>query len=249
MPTSVSLAKINRDPLTQCRVQLDQDAIDQLSEAMRNKETIPPVHLFQDEDGYHVGDGFHRIAAAIDAGRKFISAIILSGTQEDAFVYNCKENGIPRGVPMRNADKRKAAEMAIRRWGDTKSDRQIADLILVSNRLVSTIRGELGEKSPALRSPAKNSPTVNGSQSEPPKTASTAQEPTSEPEATLPSPAVASPKEGAKAILENMRLTIGKVIRMADEANATKKYNSHLKRIHELLDDTLSSLELWTKKL
>jgi hypothetical protein len=61
----VPLAHIHIVGETQARERLDRQVVADYAEAMTEGATFPPVVLFFDGDeGFYIGDGFHRIHAA-----------------------------------------------------------------------------------------------------------------------------------------------------------------------------------------
>ena len=66
--------------------------IDDYAEVMKKRVKFPPVVLFSSEDKYFVGDGYHRIEAAIKIGRKVIQAIIHPGGYAAALKYAAGAN-------------------------------------------------------------------------------------------------------------------------------------------------------------
>jgi hypothetical protein len=138
----VNLSHIRRDGGTQARADMNQSAIEDYAQAMEAGAKFPPVVLFQDQDTYWLGDGFHRVAAAIKAGKKGIQADIRQGGQRQARLFALGANST-HGVRRTNADKRLAVSILLddpewSRW----SDRQIADAIGVSQPFVSAMRKE-----------------------------------------------------------------------------------------------------------
>jgi ParB-like chromosome segregation protein Spo0J len=72
--TSVDLAKIDTNFRTQLRCKLNQEIVDTYAEAMKGGVIFPPVVLFASGENYYIGDGFHRIEAAMKICRKVIEA-------------------------------------------------------------------------------------------------------------------------------------------------------------------------------
>jgi hypothetical protein len=148
----VPLSKIIRDPMTQARVAINNERVTELTDAYQRDEQIdPPVLMTKDGERFYVCDGNHRICALVNLEVVEWECEVRKGGQEDAFIQNCVLNGGPRGLPMNRADKRKAAKMAIDRWGSTMSDREIAAKLnnTISHATISDVRKEMGLESPA----------------------------------------------------------------------------------------------------
>jgi ParB-like chromosome segregation protein Spo0J len=102
---------------------------------------FPPVISFTDGgDFYWLGDGFHRVLAARQAGLTEIAAEVRGGTQRDALLFGICANGA-HGLPRSNADKRHAVALVLAdpEWSQW-NDREIARRLQVSNVLVSKMR-------------------------------------------------------------------------------------------------------------
>lgn len=138
----VNLSHIRRDGGTQARAEMNQSAIEDYAQAMEAGGKFPPVVLFQDQDTYWLGDGFHRVAAAIKAGKKGIQADIRQGGQRQARLFALGANST-HGVRRTNADKRLAVSILLDdpEWSQW-SNRKIADAVGVSDPFVMKMREE-----------------------------------------------------------------------------------------------------------
>lgn len=138
----VNLSHIRRDGGTQARAEMNSAAIEDYAHAMASGAKFPPVVLFQDQDIYWLGDGFHRIEAALLAGKKAIPADIRQGGQRQARLFALGAN-TTHGVRRTNADKRLAVSILLDdpEWGQW-SNRQIAELIGVSHQFINNMRIE-----------------------------------------------------------------------------------------------------------
>jgi hypothetical protein len=74
----------SRDESLQHRSAIDINVVRDWAALMRCGTEFPPVTVWQDGDIYWLSDGFHRTAAAEEAGRKEIRAEIRAGTFADA---------------------------------------------------------------------------------------------------------------------------------------------------------------------
>ena len=138
----INLSYIRRDGGTQARAEMNYAAIDDYAQAMGSGAKFPPVVLFQDQDIYWLGDGFHRVEAAAKAGKKAIQAEIRQGGQRQARLFALGANAT-HGVRRTNADKRLAVSILLDdpEWSQW-SNRKIADAVGVSDPFVMKMREE-----------------------------------------------------------------------------------------------------------
>ena len=141
----VPLASILTDELSQARVKVRPAVIRAYARAMSQQLSegglrFPAIVLFTDTHRYWLGDGFHRVLAARQAGLSEFSADVRPGTQRDALLCSISSNS-DHGLPRTNADKRKAVLLLLAdaEWSQW-SDREIARRCQVSQRLVSNLR-------------------------------------------------------------------------------------------------------------
>jgi hypothetical protein len=129
-------------PEVQQREALDKTRIRAYAALYREGHTLGEVMVFQQGSDFYVADGFHRIAAAIQAGLDTIAATIRPGTLRDAILYACGCN--LHGVPLTPADKRRRAMtmLADAEWQQW-SDREIARHCGVSHVFVAKLRKAL----------------------------------------------------------------------------------------------------------
>jgi hypothetical protein len=88
-------------------------------------------------------DGFHRFEAAKQCGFDTIDTEVFVGTRSDALRASLEANHT-HGLRRSNADKRVAAELAVREFSDL-SDRGIAEMCGVSHELVGSIKRQLSK--------------------------------------------------------------------------------------------------------
>jgi hypothetical protein len=81
---SLEIRIVRRDGDTQSRLALQRAVVMEYAELMRSGVTFPPVTTWFDGSQYWLSDGFHRVAAAEEAGQKTINAVVVRGTLEDA---------------------------------------------------------------------------------------------------------------------------------------------------------------------
>jgi hypothetical protein len=148
------LTSICTDPSSQGRVKIHSQIVREYAGAMKRQREegtwrFPPIILFSEAttslpngDGrvYWIGDGFHRVLTAKEAGLEEILAEVRAGNQRDALLYSLSANNA-HGLPKTRADKRKAVSLLLSdaqwsRWSDV----EIARHCQVSNRFVGTMR-------------------------------------------------------------------------------------------------------------
>jgi hypothetical protein len=140
---ALTLAELRLDGGTQPRAELNALTVDEYAEKMGADERFPAVTVFDDGETRWLADGFHRVAAARQAGVTTIEADIVQGTRRDAVLYSVGVNAT-HGLPRTNADKRRAARTLLtdEEWAQW-SDREIAMRCAVSHTFVATLRAEL----------------------------------------------------------------------------------------------------------
>ena len=108
----LKLSQIKRDGNTQARLNLNHEAVEDYSVAMREGAAFPPVVVFHDGEYYWLADGFHRCAAADYAGIGAIEADIRTGGRREALRYAFGANK-RHGVRPTREDKRHALNLAL----------------------------------------------------------------------------------------------------------------------------------------
>lgn len=136
------------DPELQARAGINQETVDEYAELMAaqgfDEKSWPHLVVFSDEDGdgrFWPGDGWHRGAAAQQAGLKWWTCEIRLGTREDALWYALGANK-SHGLRRSNADKRRAVELALKARPEL-SDRAIAEHCGVGNKFVGDLRRQV----------------------------------------------------------------------------------------------------------
>src|SRR5262249_1605910 len=138
---------INLDDSPQARAAVDDHTVEEYAVAMSEPggaDGFPAVTLFEDTDSIlRVGDGWHRIQAALKAGLTTIRAEVRPGTRRDGLRYALSANNKHGRRPTRE-DKRRAVELALadEEWAKW-SDRAISRLCGVSNTFVGEVRASL----------------------------------------------------------------------------------------------------------
>jgi len=135
--------QIRTDGGTQARAQLDNEAVQEYRDILKENGTawpFPPVVVFHDGSDYWLADGFHRIAAARQHGRFVVEADVRQGQQRDAILYAAGANA-DHGLKRTAEDKRRAVMRLLEdgEWGKW-SDREIARRCKVSPNFVGGLR-------------------------------------------------------------------------------------------------------------
>lgn len=143
---TLTLERIKQDLSIQQRVGGLQSArVREYSTAMKNGDVFPAIVVFHDEkkDEYWLADGFHRCAAAKNAGLTDINADVQIGTKRDAVLYAVGAN-IGHGIRRTNHDKRKAVFTLLqdKQWVKW-SDHEIAKHTHTTQPFVSKLRREV----------------------------------------------------------------------------------------------------------
>lgn len=145
---------IRTDGGTQPRAGLNQDVLEDYSEAMAKGALFPPVVVFYDGESHWLADGYHRLEATKRTGVSIITADVRQGTRRDAVLYSVSANAA-HGLRRTNADKRRAVMMLLRdeewcRW----TNRAIADTCGVDETLVRKIKSEVSAVKPQIEDEA-----------------------------------------------------------------------------------------------
>lgn len=147
MIETISLASIIKDSDLQMRVAMNEQAVADYADVIRNTPLgeavpLPPVVLFRDKKKLYLVDGFHRHEGHVRAGAAEIQALIMDGTKRDAILYSVGANS-DHGLRRTNDDKRKAVVTLLsdKEWS-TWSDRDIARRASVSHTFVAGLRSQ-----------------------------------------------------------------------------------------------------------
>lgn len=139
-PATVALDTLNRDPELACRAAgVSKATAAEYAEAMKAGAVFPPVVVFVDSKGVHwLADGFHRCAAAEQAGLAEVAADVREGSKKDALLHAASANA-QHGLRRTNADKRRAVALVLAacpKW----SDRKVGEVCGVSHPFVANVR-------------------------------------------------------------------------------------------------------------
>jgi hypothetical protein len=149
----IRVCRIQKKLETQSRVGINQDTVDQYANDMKDGAEFPPVELFQGDNPAHlylIGDGYHRVLAAEQAGLEEIAAVVRKGTQRDAILHSIKANN--HGLQRTNEDKKKSVSILLRdgEWC-LFSSVVIAKLCGVSHTFVDKMRKDESPSSAILQ--------------------------------------------------------------------------------------------------
>jgi hypothetical protein len=164
--SGMKISDLQIDSGTQVRVKIHEDAVADYSEAMNTNSKFPPIIVFHDGSGYFVGDGFHRILAAVRIGREDIAADIRKGTATDALWFALGANK-ENGIRLNPADKKHAILLALKMWPERSSTMiaeqigcsqswimRIKEQVSTSTNLPTRVTGKDGKSYPAKRKTA-----------------------------------------------------------------------------------------------
>jgi len=147
----IRLDKIKVDGDLQVRDKINEDAVREYAEVIREGGKMPPVTVFFDGKTYHLADGWHRFFAHKQAAFAEIEAEIHDGTRRDAILFALSAND-KHGLRRTNADKRRSVLVLLEdfewsEWNNTK----IAEVCGVSATFVDKIRKETNTPTPTTR--------------------------------------------------------------------------------------------------
>ena len=126
---------------TQVRVKLNKEVIDQYHEDLDAGAIFPPISVFREDgsESYWLGDGFHRLYAAIHAGHEEIDVEVHEGGKHEALIYALGANA-GHGLRRTNADKINAVKLALKDPAISQlSQQEIADICRVERHTVGRI--------------------------------------------------------------------------------------------------------------
>ena len=138
MAQEILIESINTDGGVQSRVEINKAYVTEVVEQIEARKRLPAIEVYKDGSGIWMADGFHRLAAHVEAGKRNIKANVHKGGKNDAIWASCAANQA-HGLRRTNEDKRKAGEMALGLHADL-SNRAIAEHVGVSDRFVSSLR-------------------------------------------------------------------------------------------------------------
>lgn len=132
------------DQKLQSRTEINEQTIDDYSDAIKMGDEFPPVLVYFDGVHYYLTDGYHRYHAHKKAGKAGITCEVVNGTFRDAILRATGVNG-KHGMRRTYADKRKAVMTLLDdfEWSQW-SNAEIARQCEVSPTFVSGLRDSGG---------------------------------------------------------------------------------------------------------
>lgn len=132
------------DGRCQARADVDHDAVQEYRAAYEAGADLPPLTVFLVSGVPYVIDGFHRLPAAMSAGKRWAKCAVAGEGTIDEAIWRATAVNQAHGVRRTNADKRKAVRLALEtEIGMEQSSRVIAEHVGVSDVFVSKVRDEI----------------------------------------------------------------------------------------------------------
>jgi len=142
----IKISEIVNDIDLQSRVSIDSATVEEYAQV--DDKNFPPIIVFKeivelDSELFWLGDGWHRLLAAIKRGQKDISCEIRDGDRRDALLFSCGANAT-HGLNRTTADKRRAVKRLLvdGEWSKWSSA-AIASAASVSTPFVASVRTEM----------------------------------------------------------------------------------------------------------
>ena len=82
----------------------------------RSIDQLPPVVVFETEEGLLLADGYHRLAAAMAKGHETIEAEVQHGSRQDALAY-----AVTVGAAQKDMSPGEVKERVLERYGEGTS--------------------------------------------------------------------------------------------------------------------------------
>lgn len=138
----VTLADLKLEKDLQCRARGTQrEVVRQYADDMRRGDIFPEITVFRDQRGTYVANGFHRVAAALEAGLTELRAEIKTGSKRDALLHAVKSDQAV-GLRRTTQDKRRSIELLIAAFPKF-SNRKIAEAAGTDDKTVGATRKRL----------------------------------------------------------------------------------------------------------
>lgn len=147
MSEKLAIDQILMDSTCQSR-SMNGSTVYDYADLMKAGTEFPPVTVYHDGEHYWLADGFHRVAAAKEAGLTTIAATIEAGSQRDAVLYSLGPANVAHGLPLTRSERTKRVERLLSdpEWSQW-SDREIARHCGVSHPTVARFRELTGKLS------------------------------------------------------------------------------------------------------
>jgi hypothetical protein len=104
---------IRTDGGVQSRAAINDDYVKELADRLKSGKKLPPIEVYSDGENAWAADGFHRLAAHEQLGKRHVRCNVHTGGQKDAAWHSCGAN-LDHGLRRTNADKRHAVELALK---------------------------------------------------------------------------------------------------------------------------------------
>lgn len=158
----IHVGKLIRSDQVQVRKNTDRMTVDKYAKHLLGKGDLDPVVAFRDPDtgDLYLSSGFHRVEAAIVAGKingkATVSVEVREGTLRDAAIFACEAN--KHGLPLDNHGKRTAVtRLLLDPECSTLTDREIARRVGVTHPYVAKLKRELTGNTDAAPAPEDRS--------------------------------------------------------------------------------------------
>jgi hypothetical protein len=138
MIKKVLRSKIITTAGTFVRAEMDGEIVDEYASLMSAGVKFPPIVIFDTPEGLLLVDGFKRDAAHSENGMVEITADVRSGNRQSAIKFALGAN-TTHGERRSNADKRKAAEIALTEFPKL-SNAALAEIAAVGDDLIADVR-------------------------------------------------------------------------------------------------------------
>lgn len=146
---------IRLDRSTHARAAIDEATVEFYAMLLRAGTTLPPPVVFFDGTAYWIGDGHHRVRAALKAGLLEFDAHAERGDRREA-IFHAVGADPGHGLPRTDEDKRRAVLLLLEDEVLSRySNRSIARRCRVTESMVRKLRDELAASS--------GTPTMAGS--------------------------------------------------------------------------------------
>ena len=147
----LNLGALVLDPKLQSRTEINEQTIEDYSDAIKMGDEFPAVLVYFDGVHYYLTDGYHRYHAHKHAGKAGITCEVVNGTFRDAVLRATSVNS-RHGMRRTTADKRKAVMTLIEdfEW-DTWSNSEMAAHCGVSVSFVADLRNSAGKTSDVVK--------------------------------------------------------------------------------------------------
>ena len=141
----IAIAEIVTEGL-QTRLRIDAETVHDYANAEEKRGAVlPPVVVYHDGEKFWLADGFHRLAAARQLGRKKVAADVREGGRVDALRHALGANSA-HGLRRTNADKANAVRVAYAHrlelgLGEVPAANAVAEMVGVSNHFAANQLG------------------------------------------------------------------------------------------------------------